>query len=54
MVSTFNTTGLLIGRGKKSQMSWNFWDKIAQKLSDFVGIFGANLAGKQSVKKRQI
>ena len=39
--------GLVIGRGKKSNFGGIFRDKIAV-------IFGANLAGKQSVKKRRI
>ena len=39
--------GLVIGRGKKSNLGGIFRDKITV-------IFRANLAGKQSVKKRQI
>ena len=47
-------SGRLIGRGKKVKFCWIFRDKIAEKLANFAGIFGANLAGKQSVKKQQI
>ena len=44
-------TGLLIGRENKSNYFCGiFRDKIAEKSADFTGIFGANLAGKQSVK----
>ena len=39
---------------KKVKFRGIFRDKIAQKSADFMGIFGANLAGKQSVKRRQI
>ena len=39
---------------KKVKFRGIFGNKIAEKLTDFVGIFGANLAGKQSVKKRRI
>ena len=47
-------SGLLIGRGKKVKFCGIFRDKIAEKSADFAGIFGTNLAGKQSVKKRRI
>ena len=47
-------SGRLIGRGKKVKFCWIFRDKIAEKLANFTGIFGANLAGKQSLKKQQI
>ena len=39
---------------KKSQFCGIFGDKIAEKSVDFAGIFRANLAGKQSVKKWRI
>ena len=39
---------------KKVKFRGIFRDKIAQKSADFMGILGANLAGKQSVKRRQI
>ena len=39
---------------KKVKFCWIFRDKIAEKLANFAGIFGANLAGKLSVKKQQI
>ena len=43
-----------MGRGKKVKFRRIFRDKIAEKSADFTGIFGANLAGKQSVKKQRI
>ena len=47
-------TGLLTIRGKKSQISRDFWGqnrgKIGRFRGNFAGIFRANLAGKQSVK----
>ena len=46
-------SGLLIGCGKKVKFRWIFRDKIAEKSANFAGIFRANLAGKQSVKKQQ-
>ena len=46
-----HSAGLLIGRGKKVKFRGIFRDKITENSADFVGIFGANLAGKQSVKK---
>ena len=42
--------GLLIGCGKKVKFRGIFRHKIAEKSADFDGNFGANLAGKQSVK----
>ena len=42
---------LLIIRGKKVKFHRIFGDKIAEKSVDFTGIFRANLAGKQLVKK---
>ena len=43
---------------KKVKFRGIFGDKIAEKIDrfrgNFVGIFGANLAGKQSVKNRWI
>ena len=48
--TSFLTTGLLIGRGRKSQISQDFWDKFAKKSADFTGVFGANFTKKQSVK----
>ena len=47
-------SGCLIGRGKKVKFRWIFRDKMAEKPANFVGIFWANLAGKQSVKKQWI
>ena len=47
-------SGLLIIRGKKVKFCRIFGDKIAEKSVDFAGIFRANLAGKQSVKKWRI
>ena len=41
-------------REKKVKFRGIFRNKIAEKLANFAGIFGANLAGKQLVKKRQI
>ena len=37
---------------KKVKFCGIFRDKITENLADFAGIFGANLARKQSVKKR--
>ena len=48
-----HSAGLLIGRGKKRQISQDFRDKITENSADFAGIFGANLARKQSVKKKE-
>ena len=46
--------GLLIGRGKKSQMLPDFQDKFMERPADFTGFSqefsGANFAKKQSVK----
>ena len=51
----FYLSGLLIGCGKHSQIFCRICrHKITEKSADFAGIFGANLAGKQSVKKRWI
>ena len=49
-----HSAGLLIGCGKKVKFRGIFRDKITENSADFAGIFGANLAGKQSVKKRWI
>ena len=42
-----------ISQKKKIKFHGIFGDKIAERLVDFAGIFRANLAGKQSVKKRR-
>ena len=42
--------GLLIGLGRKSQISRDFRDKFAEKSAYFAGVFGANFTEKQSVK----
>ena len=43
--------GLLIGRLKKVKFRGIFGGKFAEKSTDFAGIFRANLAENQSVKK---
>ena len=43
--------GVLIGRRKKVKFCGIFRGKFAEKSTDFEGIFGANLAKNQSVKK---
>ena len=52
------SSGLLIICRNRSQISRDFWGQnrgeIGRFRGNFVGIFRANLAGKQSVKKRQI
>ena len=45
--------GLLIGLGRKSQISREFRDKFVEKSADCAGVFGANLDEKQSVKNDQ-
>ena len=42
--------GLLIGRGKKVKFLRIFRDKLAEKLADFMRLFGVNFANKQSIK----
>ena len=42
--------GLLIGLGRKSQISRDFRQKFAEKSANFAGVFGANFTEKQSVK----
>ena len=39
---------------KKVKFRGIFRNKIAEKLANFAGNFGANLSGKQLVKKRRI
>ena len=46
--------GLLTGRGRKSQISRDFWGQIRGKIGrshdNFAGVFGANFPKKQSVE----
>ena len=39
--------GLLVGRGKKSQISRDFQGQIRGKMADFAGIFEASFAEKR-------
>ena len=45
-VHTMIYTGLLVDRGKKSQISRDFQGQIRGKMADFAGIFEASFAEK--------
>ena len=41
-----------MGRGRKSQILWDFMDKFAEKLADFTGI-SREFSGQTSPKSNQ-